>query len=96
LGEDVFVNLSLRDESGQVFDGDALPMVPPEINAFDHRLLRIESGEELPLLVLEGEIFSLVPEPGTALLVGAGAVVMLLRRGKRRFPINGRCTGGKA
>jgi hypothetical protein len=96
LEQRVFVDFGFRDDSGMAFDGDALPFDPFDITDFEHNIFRVRSDEEIPVLVLQGEITSLVPEPGTALLLCVGAVVMLARRGKRRLPTNGRCTGGKA
>jgi hypothetical protein len=96
LGEPVVIDLTFTDESGTVFDSAALPVAPLDLAAFDRATFSVWSAEELRPLRLEGDITSLVPEPGTLLFVSAGAVVAFLRRRKRRYSMNGRCTGGQA
>lgn len=70
--------IDLSDSTGVALDDDTLPIVPPNLSYFDSTTFVIEFGPHVGDLV--GELTSLTPEPGTLLLLAAGAVAIMRRR----------------
>jgi len=90
------LQLFLEDSSGNVFNSDHLPSIPPSLNTFDvrdfHLIDQLADGQ----VQLDGHITSLTdpiaatPEPSQEALVLAGLIVLLLllrRKGLLRITV---------
>jgi hypothetical protein len=78
----------LEDLDGSALSGTDLPLTPPPLSEFEMRALSVLGYIENPETGEEGDLeisgtfdtLFLVPEPGTALLIGMGLAGLALRR----------------
>lgn len=75
--------LLLMDPTGSALDSDALPLLPPELSLFQTREFRVTGHVDNPDLPFDlyGTVTALTtPEPGAAVLLLAGTVLIRRQR----------------
>ena len=89
LSKTLKFSVTFRDESGTVFLDDSLPLFPPPRESLGPVGFWLNASSEE--FSMRGEVISLVPEPGTVVLVGLG--VLLARRRARTRTGGEECKG---
>lgn len=74
--------LSVRNDVGDLFADDTLPLEPPEFSSLTGSFFEI-LNEGAVGVGITGELTFLVPEPGTLVLIGAGVMWLVKPRRKR-------------
>lgn len=88
IGESLDFGLVLIDSDGTVFSDDSLFVSAPDLALFEVRQFIITDTSEVIPLSLVGELTTLIPEPGTLLLLGFGALLVTRQRRARAENIN--------
>lgn len=78
--EDAFLSLGLTDPSGTLYDSTDLPLTPPDLSLFPTGLRQFSISRETEDLAIRGYLETLVPEPGTLLLLSIAIAGLVLRR----------------
>jgi len=72
-----FIAWQLTDSTGSVFSNDHLLSVAPILDQWTENILRI-NGTNDAFFMIQGHVTSAVPEPGTLLLIGLGAMGLIV------------------
>jgi hypothetical protein len=80
--EILYFSLHLSDVTGMAFSDDSLLLSPPDIGLFNLANIRFVRGAED--IDLSGQLTSLIPEPGTLLLLSLGVFAVMSPRKRNR------------